>query len=238
MSMSYTCGFSKEDEKRELDGLTQIEKQKILDDKYGKQSAASTSSGNLSSNNNGDEADDDEVDDEVDDEEDECIDEFYRAMSELPPDQSGNFYQAHIYADEEIELECNPMNFIRHANYDMNKAVLLMCEYWNTRVEIFGDDDAFLPLTPRKGGAMEDVAPYLVEMKDFFRILPEDDHGRTVLCIYKQGLKYPYKHYDYRILVSDCLFLILFACLNILTKFNLLRHHNRERLYGILLTRK
>jgi CRAL/TRIO domain len=77
-----------------------------------------------------------------------------------------------------VEQETAPLRFLRADDYDAKRAATRLVKYWECRVELFGPDRAFLPMT--LDGAMEDDIDCFEILRDGNYMLPHDNHGRAV----------------------------------------------------------
>lgn len=166
---------SLEDELRELTEIQEREWSVIIKDKYGR---------NPGEPNNNDEEDVEEEDDiyEV------LIDDFFEELEKIPIESKTDYIAALIQVPHLVENESNPTVFLRSANYDPKDAAIGLCEYWKQRVEIF-KENAFEPMTLR--GACKDIVHPIIDfnLQNLFRILPDDDSGRTVVCYDRTNIK-------------------------------------------------
>eukprot|EP00521_Asterionellopsis_glacialis_P006036 CAMPEP_0195281158 /NCGR_PEP_ID=MMETSP0707-20130614/591_1 /TAXON_ID=33640 /ORGANISM="Asterionellopsis glacialis, Strain CCMP134" /LENGTH=347 /DNA_ID=CAMNT_0040340017 /DNA_START=160 /DNA_END=1203 /DNA_ORIENTATION=+ len=166
--MSSLCtqpSITEEDEKRELAGLTSDERHGILDDVFGRNTEA-TETLNRRVISQGE------------------IRSFYDHVSKVPVHERSAIILASIHSPEIIENETSPTLFIRSESYNLEKAAKRFVRYWEARLDLFGEERAFLPMKLGRGGAFEDDHEVLEVMKNYpmFRtFLPNDDVGRTVL---------------------------------------------------------
>jgi len=80
-----------------------------------------------------------------------------------------------------VAKESDPVRFLRCDDYQTEKAARRLVNYWNFRVELFGEERAFLPMTIR--GAMADDMDGLQCAWTMCFIAPtRDQNGRAVLC--------------------------------------------------------
>lgn len=205
-SFSYSAQyFSKEAEQCELAELTEADKEAILKDMYGRTKRNNISNqtdeqgGDNDSVTNGDDDDDDD-----DDISENLIQEYHEQIEHIPFDKVAWFLQALSEADDVVEAENCPSQFLRNEDYDPRKAALRLCEYWKMRVEIFGEEHAFKPMS--LDGAMLHVVPYMVQMPNLVRFLPDDDEGRTVVCFDRTDISF--KECD------DIMMVRVFVCLS------------------------
>jgi len=162
---SYTAPlFTKEDEEKEIADLTPEAKEDILDDLYGRNS------------------NDLLMDGDVPEITAEQLAAVRDAMDRIPIEDRSGFIKASIRCPELIERETDPAIFLRHENHDAELAAKRIAKYWNTREIVFGEDHAYLPMT--QSGAMgdEDTLRMMRNCSHFRDFLPNDAHGRTVIC--------------------------------------------------------
>ena len=77
----------------------------------------------------------------------------------LPYEQTRAYLQAMKQDSEMVHIETDPIQYVRYCNYDLWAGAQRLCLYWTIRVELFGIQRAFLPLTITGTGALtsEDV---------------------------------------------------------------------------------
>eukprot|EP00562_Extubocellulus_spinifer_P003163 CAMPEP_0178478282 /NCGR_PEP_ID=MMETSP0696-20121128/4579_1 /TAXON_ID=265572 /ORGANISM="Extubocellulus spinifer, Strain CCMP396" /LENGTH=566 /DNA_ID=CAMNT_0020105645 /DNA_START=69 /DNA_END=1765 /DNA_ORIENTATION=- len=98
-------------------------------------------------------------------------------MFELPASQTGAYYQA---VETRPELVCHErkLMFLDYENGDVTLAAKRLAKYWEDRLEIFGPDRCFLPMTLR--GAMRDQAMPMARRQIWQPVPVTDAVGRTV----------------------------------------------------------
>lgn len=108
--------------------------------------------------------------------------QLHGVIANLPVEDRVDFLMALQLAPRLVLVESNPLSFLRYADWNMDDAGKRLALYWKRRREVFGLDRAFLPLILTGSGALslEDVA---VLRQGFIVFLPNDESGRTVLCI-------------------------------------------------------
>eukprot|EP00521_Asterionellopsis_glacialis_P008538 CAMPEP_0195283896 /NCGR_PEP_ID=MMETSP0707-20130614/2287_1 /TAXON_ID=33640 /ORGANISM="Asterionellopsis glacialis, Strain CCMP134" /LENGTH=282 /DNA_ID=CAMNT_0040343147 /DNA_START=384 /DNA_END=1235 /DNA_ORIENTATION=+ len=110
------------------------------------------------------------------------INDFHRSLGNIPLDRRTGYELATVHCPDLLETETSPRLFLIREDFDPDKAARRLVEYWNMRVEIFGTERAFLPMT--FAGALHDDAEVyrlMVLFPDFRTFLPNDDSGRTVV---------------------------------------------------------
>jgi hypothetical protein len=106
--------------------------------------------------------------------------QFDEAMAGLPRETTEAYVEALRRAPDLVETESNPDLYMEYDHHDPWRAALRVAAYWTTRVEIFGDDRAYRPLTLTGRDALspEDVKLFRT---GFLMVLPNDRHGRAVV---------------------------------------------------------
>lgn len=102
---------------------------------------------------------------------------FIEALDQIPVLKKTAYLQAVERVPHLVEQETSAIVYLRYWNFDAWAAASSLCETWQHRLKLFGEEHAFLPMTCR--GAMSPYVAYLT--KGIFRILADDDHGRAVL---------------------------------------------------------
>lgn len=95
------------------------------------------------------------------------------------------FMEAMRRAPHLVYLESDPINFLRHAEFNVWNAARRLAFFWSQRKEIF-EERAFLPMTLTGEGALdkEDVAAY---RKGYHQILPNHTSGLSVVWCDRGG---------------------------------------------------
>mmetsp|Transcript_8930 Transcript_8930/g.13706 ORF Transcript_8930/g.13706 Transcript_8930/m.13706 type:complete len:324 (+) Transcript_8930:100-1071(+) len=155
--------FSKEDEEREIADLTPEECHNIADDIFG-HNACEVESRNR---------------EEVTDAQ---LQAFHDAMDRVSIEERAAYMTASVLSPELLETECSPVLFLQCEDYDPDRAAKRMAIYWTKRVEFFGEERAFLPMTLT--GAMGDARDLemIKNNPHVLYILPSDSSGRGVIC--------------------------------------------------------
>mmetsp|Transcript_29308 Transcript_29308/g.41213 ORF Transcript_29308/g.41213 Transcript_29308/m.41213 type:complete len:189 (+) Transcript_29308:105-671(+) len=178
--------ITKEEEERDLADLLPEEKNDILNDVFGRNA--------------------EEIDvrnsREITQQE---INAFHEALEEIPLQDRIDVEAATVHCPELISSESDPKLYLICDGYDPKMAAARFVKYWKMRVEIFGVEKAFLPMTLT--GAYADDDEVLQMMTDFplFRtFLPDDEHGRTVLFAHTshQSTEYNNIHRDVKVSVD------------------------------------
>mmetsp|Transcript_3977 Transcript_3977/g.8002 ORF Transcript_3977/g.8002 Transcript_3977/m.8002 type:complete len:1060 (+) Transcript_3977:157-3336(+) len=106
--------------------------------------------------------------------------ELADAVGFLPEHQTAAYLQAQRVCPELVEIESDPLMFLRFHRYNAWSAAQQITTYWTKRREIF-KERAFLPMTMTGDGAMnQDDITFL--RTGYFCFLPPDRDGRTVIC--------------------------------------------------------
>lgn len=110
------------------------------------------------------------------------FDAFHEALEDIPIDERAGYELATIHCPDLLETETNPRLFLVREAFQPDKAARRLVAYWNMRVDIFGMEKAFLPMTFAGALHGEDEVYRLMELFPNFRtFLPDDQHGRTVV---------------------------------------------------------
>ena len=101
-------------------------------------------------------------------------------LSRLPPSDTAAYYRA----VERCPNEAGPdrtLTFLEAENHDPRAAAVKLAKYWESRVALFGEDRAYLPMT--LAGAMKDEAMNLATRR-IWQLLPATDTaGRAILLM-------------------------------------------------------
>lgn len=99
-------------------------------------------------------------------------------LHRLPQTDSEAYYQAVENCPHQVDHK-RKMIFLRANNNDVRATAAHLAEYWKARVELFGNNNAYLPMT--LGGAMRDEKMNLAS-RCVWQLLPyPDTAGRPVL---------------------------------------------------------
>jgi len=82
-------------------------------------------------------------------------------------------------APQLVEKESPVMDFVRRDNYNATAALLRLLRYWKIRVELFGVERAFLPMTQQQGAISQN--DLIILYSGVYAILPKDRAGRSVV---------------------------------------------------------
>ena len=156
-AFSYTAPrFTEEQEQKERESLTEEEENVVSSDVFGV----------------------DAVIEETEELVIHSLAQFEEELATLPDEDKQGYSQALEECPLIVEQESAPIRFLRAEDYDAKRAAVRLAKYWNTRVELFGPDSAFLPMT--LDGAMADDAQAFEALGDGNCMLPHDKHGRAV----------------------------------------------------------
>mmetsp|Transcript_27692 Transcript_27692/g.38938 ORF Transcript_27692/g.38938 Transcript_27692/m.38938 type:complete len:213 (+) Transcript_27692:67-705(+) len=113
------------------------------------------------------------------------LDAFDEALETLPAEHNAEAAIAAktVICPELVEHETNPSLFLRCENYNPRKAAKRFAAYWDFRVDLLGNEKAFLPISLAEGGAFDDDIELIRMMREsptYRYILPNDIHGRSV----------------------------------------------------------
>lgn len=118
--------------------------------------------------------------------EDACVAQLYAPPSSPEKDVDiGAFLEALEKAPELIARESDPLLYLRREVGDVHAACTRLFTYWTQRRNVFGESQAFLPLqygTSDSPGAIGKKEIDLMQT-GFLVALPNDRHGRSVVCI-------------------------------------------------------
>ena len=102
------------------------------------------------------------------------------ALNLIPQEEKTAYSEALQRAPHLVQLESNFDRYLRFDNFDPWAAARRIVDYWQARVEVFGEERAFRPLVLSGEGALtpDDVA--VLETGNFMVLAP-DMKGRPVL---------------------------------------------------------
>jgi hypothetical protein len=100
-----------------------------------------------------------------------------QALQAIPVTEKVAYLEALERAPELVDLESDPVAFLRCEKYDYWSAAHRLVKYWQVRKMVFGPERAFLPMT--QAGAMLEDIEYL--QKGLYLILADDEFGRSVV---------------------------------------------------------
>jgi len=101
-------------------------------------------------------------------------------QNSVPFEEKKAYLQAKQVAAQLVAQETDAMQFVRYCQYNTWQAAKRLCEYWKERLDIFGPDRAFLPLTLTGSGALRDN-DLLTLQAGYPCILPPSSTGRLVV---------------------------------------------------------
>jgi hypothetical protein len=178
--------WSEEDEQREIDALSEEERQQVFEDLFGR-SIQSTVHFTV----------------DGDDDTEEHLDQLKQAlhsMSQSSPTTTSQpcnkkldpsaYWEATRCCPRLAIEEVRPLLFLHHEAFNTTAAASRLVQYWALRKSLFSER-AFSPMTivniqrsGGDGGALTDAEWALLRMGTF-QLLPDDNHGRTVLFTHK-----------------------------------------------------
>ncbi|KAL7580673.1 hypothetical protein ACA910_002185 [Epithemia clementina (nom. ined.)] len=95
----------------------------------------------------------------------------------MPPHRSQAYFEAVARDAELVQIESDPLQFLRCCKYDIWKGCERLCRYWSERKELFGPQRAFLPLTLTGTGALTNDDVHTL-YAGYPAILPDTTTGR------------------------------------------------------------
>lgn len=156
-AFSYTAPmFTKEQEDSERTTATEEEKEAASKDIYG----------------------DETIDETASMVSDAALALFMQEMEAIPDDEKKGYLLALERCPLIIEQESDPVRFLRTEDYDAQRAAIRLAKYWEARIDLFGEERAFLRMT--LDGAMAADAHCFQELGDANHQLPRDERGRAV----------------------------------------------------------
>eukprot|EP00545_Synedropsis_sp_CCMP1620_P000948 CAMPEP_0119014106 /NCGR_PEP_ID=MMETSP1176-20130426/9357_1 /TAXON_ID=265551 /ORGANISM="Synedropsis recta cf, Strain CCMP1620" /LENGTH=311 /DNA_ID=CAMNT_0006967245 /DNA_START=25 /DNA_END=960 /DNA_ORIENTATION=- len=103
---------------------------------------------------------------------------FVEELEAIPNEEKEMYLQALKRCPIIVEQESDPIRFLRAEDYDAQKAAVRLAKYWEARVDLFGEDRAFLRMA--LDGVMAADARLFQELGDANHMLPRDERGRAV----------------------------------------------------------
>ena len=111
--------------------------------------------------------------------EDEALARLDMSMSLLPPRKTAAYREALSHAgmvDRDFRL-----SFLEREDFDERRAAQRMAAYWSLKMDVFGPDKCFLPMTLCAGGSLRDDADVLKEYYPEMILPSRDRHGRAII---------------------------------------------------------
>ena len=99
-------------------------------------------------------------------------------MSNLPATETAAYHRAVELCPDQVSYD-RKLIFLEHENGDACLAAKTMSGYWTHRVQLFGPDKAFLPMT--LSGAMKDEVLHMSNRRLWEMVPVTDTAGRTIL---------------------------------------------------------
>jgi len=102
------------------------------------------------------------------------------ALGLIPEAEKAAYLKALHHVPHLVESESNILHFVRRDNYKAYSAACRLVKYWKARVELFGEERAFLPMVQTGQGALtpDDV---VILNCGVLALLPDDPQGRSVV---------------------------------------------------------
>lgn len=111
---------------------------------------------------------------------DEKLLEFENVLKSVWPEQKGAYLKAMERCPENVMNESRPLLFLRRHDFHVWNAAYAFLRYWDARLNVFGEERAFLPLNlTGKGALTEDDIAALKTC--FTTLLPEHSTGSPVI---------------------------------------------------------
>jgi hypothetical protein len=155
---SYTAPlFTEEKEAAERNALTEEERVTIENRIYGSSDAVVEETADLISAS---------------------LSQFTEHLESIPVAEKLYYIEALERCPLVVQQESNALRFLRSVDFDAALASKRLVAYWEKRVEVFGSDRAFLPMT--LDGAMKEDIQCFEEFGDANFLLPNDEVGRAV----------------------------------------------------------
>ena len=99
-------------------------------------------------------------------------------LAKIPASKKAAYSQATMRCPDEVS-DVKRLAFVEHEEGDVSKAALRLIKYWNFRLELFGDDRCYLPMTLL--GAMQDEMMNIAERLVWQLLTNTDAAGRGIL---------------------------------------------------------
>jgi hypothetical protein len=105
-----------------------------------------------------------------------------KEMEGLADEEKAAYVIATAKCPQLIGSETDPSRYLYHSNGNALEAAQLLAKNWKLRIEVFGEERAFLPLDLSGNGALteEDIS---ILKTSWLALLPNDTKGRTVLFV-------------------------------------------------------
>jgi hypothetical protein len=118
------------------------------------------------------------------------LQDFYQALEEITLEEKEAYVEALERVPQLVELESNPLTFLRAEEYHAWAAAERLVNYWELRRWLFGDR-AWLPMTSTGNGTLcQDDVDLL--RTGFCSLLNDDEQDRGVLCFQVTSRKLDY----------------------------------------------
>jgi hypothetical protein len=108
------------------------------------------------------------------------LSEFAQALGEI---NDADKTKGYIMAKERCPEECSDdfkLVFLRCEVFNIDQAVQRWLKYWDTRIKVFGEERAFIPIDTLDDATEDDKAALRM---DYLQVADETDpDGRAILC--------------------------------------------------------
>ena len=110
-----------------------------------------------------------------------ALDHLDTEMCKLPRDVTAVYYEA-LKHDGMVDRDFR-LSFLEREDYDARLAAQRMARYWSFKMDVFGPDKCFLPMTLVEGGSLSDDVEVLMESFPDMILPGRDKQGRAVLYV-------------------------------------------------------
>ena len=107
-------------------------------------------------------------------------DPLREALNAIPEVEKLAYAEAMQRCPRLVDWESPPERYLRFDNFDATAAALRIVDYWEARLELFGPERAFLPLTLSSEGALNDEDLAVLRTGNYM-VLANDTFGRSVV---------------------------------------------------------
>jgi hypothetical protein len=102
------------------------------------------------------------------------------AMEQPPQELKAAYLEAADKCPQMITSESDPYLFLQQSNWDCPQAATLLATNWKVRLELFGEEQAFVPLEDLSGQGSLTEENIDVLASGFIVLLPNDAQGKDV----------------------------------------------------------
>jgi len=132
-----------------------------------------------------------------------------QCLATIQDDEKREYSEALALVPELVEMESNPIRFLRLADFNPWLAARSICEYWSERKTIFGDELAFRPMMQStQYGALAEEDVRLLHNSDAIQVAV-DSNDRSVVLL---DAVWAIKHSDSLDGLLRCIFYVLSVC--------------------------